>query len=466
MAETAKNSSGKTNIIKWLICFIFPAVLLLIPCSEAYTITIKIYMAATVCAIAIWATEVMDFLIPALVLPAVYVIGGVATSAQVFASWGQSTVWVIFGGMLFCVVFEEVGFMNRMAYWCIIKAGCSYRGILVGLTVSGFLLSLLIPTVSGRVALYAVLTYGLCKALDLTPESNVAAGIMIGGFFAANYTAYLYPTGSNITLIGLNSLAEYGYNVSWGAYMLHNAPITVVSALLMAIGLSFVLPKDENIKGKEFFVEQYKSLDSISIKEKKFILILMIAVILLATNSLHHIDAAWIFIISSALCFVPAFKIVPSNCMKKINFPMLIFIASCMSIGACAKACGASEMVSTMIGPFLTAGGKVYTVAIIWVSSVILNFLMTPMAAISAMTNPFIEIAMQANINPIPIVYTFIQGLDQFIFPYEVAPALLMFAYGMINMKQFMKTFALKGVFNIIFILLIAMPYWAFIGLL
>ena len=457
---------NKKDIIKWLIVIGFPVIMLLIPTSETYTPTIKIFMAATICAIAIWATEVMDFMIPALVLPAVYIIGGVATSAQVFSSWASSTVWVIFGGMLLCVVFEEVGFMKRLAYWCIIKAGCSYRGILIGLTVVGFLLALLIPTVSGRVALYAVLTYGLCKALDLKPESNVAAGIMIGGFFAASYTAYLFPTGSNITLIGLNSLSEYGFDVTFGQYMLHNAPITIIGCLLMALGLSFVLPKDQEIKGKEFFVEQYKALGQVSIKEKKFVVILAIAVLLLATNSIHHIDAAWIFIIASAICFIPSLDIADSKCMRRINYSMLVFIAACMSIGSCAKICGASNLVSSLIGPFLTAGGEVYTISIVWVASFILNLLMTPMAAISSMTNPFIEIALSAGINPIPVVYTFVQGLDQFIFPYEVAPALLMFAYGMMNMKQFMSTFAIKAIFNIIFILVLAIPYWNLVGLL
>lgn len=464
---TSENVNNKNKAkIKWAVCFILPLSLLCIPVSEIYTTNIKIFMALTIFAIAIWATEVMDFFIPVLILPAAYVIFDIAPASQVFASWGVSTTWVIFGGMLLCTVFEDTGFMKRIAYWCIIKSGGSYRGILLGLTISGFLLSLLIPTVSGRVALYAALTYGLCAALELKPGSNVAAGIMIGGFFAASYTAYLFSTGSNITLIGLNSLASYGFEVSFAEYMLHNAPITILSSILMALGLSILLKQDVEIKEKAFFIKQYKNLGAIKGKEKRFMMILLIAVALLATNSLHHIDAAWIFTVAAAICFIPSLHIADNNCMRKINFSMLFFITTCLSIGTCAKACGASGVISGLLAPFLTAGGHTYTILAVWISSFILNLLMTPMAAISAMTNPFIEIAMMAGVNPVGVVYTFIQGLDQFIFPYEVAPALLMFAYGMVNMKQFMKVFAWKAVFNLVFILVLALPYWMLLGII
>ena len=59
----------------------------------------------------------------------------------------------------------------------------------------------------------------------------------------------------------------------------------------------------------------------------------------------------------------------------------------------------------------------------------------------------------------------FQQGVNQVMFPYEMAVPMLMFSYGMMSLKQFFKVNAILLVCNGIFMMLIMVPYWSMIGL-
>ncbi len=452
--------------MKWAITIILPLIALLIPISETYTLSIKMFMVATLWAISMWATEVTVTIIPALILPVLYILLGVTTPQQAFQSWSVSTIWIILGGMLICEVMNETGLMKRVAYFFIVKSGGSYRGIIIGLTLSGIIMALAIPSAVSRAVIYAGLSYGVCRSLNVKAGSRTAAGLMLGALFATAHPAYIWSTGNNMTLIAINNLANYGYNVTFTDYLIHMAPIQILWTFLIAFLLPVICKPEGPLGDTTVLKEEYQNLGKMTISEKKALFIVLIAVILVMTNSIHHIDPAWCFLVPAVICFLPFLNIADQKAITKVNYPTLIFVASCLTIGTAATAAGASTLVANIVAPLLSSGGTVTSLGITWFVAVIANFLMTPLAAVSALVAPMIEIAMQIDINPCAVVYTFIQGLEQLLFPYESAPPLIFFSFGMIAMRDFMRIFAIKGVISLAFLVTIMVPYWMFIGLL
>ena len=452
--------------IKWAITIIIPLSILLIPVTETFTLGIKLFIAATLWAICMWATEVTSTLIPALILPVLYILLGVVKPAQAFSSWGVSTIWIILGGMLICEVMNDTGLMKRIAYFFIIKSGGSYRGIILGITLSGIVMALVIPSAVSRAVIYAGLAYGVCRSLNIKSGSKIAAGLMLGSYFATANPAFIWSTGNNMTLIGINNLATYGYHVTFTDYLIHMAPIQIAWTLLIAFLLPFILKPEGPLGDTAVLKDEYNNLGKMTLAEKKAMFIILIAVILVMTNSIHGIDPAWCFLIPAVFCFLPFLNIADQKSMNRIGYPTLIFVASCLSIGTAANAVGASTFIANIISPFLQSGGTVFSLGIFWFFAAIVNFLMTPMAAISAFITPMIEIAIQIGINPCAVVYTFIQGLEQMLFPYEVAPALVFFSFGIVAMRDFLKVFIAKWVLAFAFLLIVMVPYWMLIGLL
>lgn len=58
------------------------------------------------------------------------------------------------------------------------------------------------------------------------------------------------------------------------------------------------------------------------------------------------------------------------------------------------------------------------------------------------------------------------QGLDQVFMPYEFANYLFMFSFGVVSMKEFITFCSTKMLINIVYIMLLAIPFWKLLGLL
>ncbi len=102
----------------------------------------------------------------------------------------------------------------------------------------------------------------------------------------------------------------------------------------------------------------------------------------------------------------------------------------------------------------------------VWGLGFVSNFILTPLAAYSTFTLPVVEMTALAGIDHMPVIYTFVHSLEQVIFPYEYAPVLLIFGFGLVPFKDFVKYNAIKVVLSIICIFLVYIPYWNLIGLL
>ena len=118
-----------------------------------------------------------------------------------------------------------------------------------------------------------------------------------------------------------------------------------------------------------------------------------------------------------------------------------------MSIGVVSSALGVGEFVATTVYPYI-AGSTTRMFAGLWGMGFLANFALTPTAAYSMFTEPLINMATLAGINPIPVLYAFSHALEQVLFPYEYVAPLLIYGYGMISMKNFVKYNAMRAVLS------------------
>src|SRR5574344_1078139 len=145
--------------------------------------------------------------------------------------------------------------------------------------------------------------------------------------------------------------------------------------------------------------------------------------------------------------------------MRKLNYPAVLFAVGCMTIGSAAMSCGMDNILSKALLP-LMQGTEFYTVMATYVSGVLLNLLLTPMAAYASLTASVVEIAQHLQVSPLLLVYTFSYGLDQYIFPYEYAILLYFYATGYIRIKQIMLVLGIRMALAALFVAFVAYPYW------
>ena len=91
----------------------------------------------------------------------------------------------------------------------------------------------------------------------------------------------------------------------------------------------------------------------------------------------------------------------------------------------------------------LLLGGNTSVVAIMGLVFGIvfgLNFLMTPMAIFALVTKPILELATGMGFSPLPFMYAINACSEAIILPYEYVPYLIVYSFGMISMKDSLKS--------------------------
>lgn len=152
--------------------------------------------------------------------------------------------------------------------------------------------------------------------------------------------------------------------------------------------------------------------------------------------------------------------------IQRINYGFILFIASCMGIGAVAGSLGLGKILVGVVMPILQGQHHYVFFLIVWITLVVLNFVMTPLAMEAAFTVPFATLGLALGLNPMAIYYFMMNGVDQIIMPYQYALYMIFFGFGLIHMKDFMKIMGTKMIANFIMCFAFLLPWWSFLGFL
>ena len=444
----AEEKMSTAQKVKWLIAVILPVCILLIPEGSVFTREIKWFLAVTLWGILCFAMELLDNTVPAILLPFMYVLLGIAPMELVLAPWTAEIPWMCLGCFVLANILERTGLLRRIALWCVVKTGGTYLGILFGVVLLGIITRDPFAT--------AAFTFGICKALELK-KSAMSSAIMIAGAFGSLGVGFYFYDPTNIGVL----LGIAGLEVSFSDYLLQNIIFLPLSFVLVPILFKMFKP-DKAINGKSYFEAERQKLGKMSLAEKKAAVVM----VLLFVGLIVGIPMIVAFLILPLVCFLPGIDLAKTEDIERVNFKFLFFVTGCMAIGMAANSLGIGVMISQMIQPVLSNLNTVGLMAVVWLLAMLVNFLLTPLAAMAAFGVPLAQIAADLGINPYPIMYAFFQGLDQIIFPYEYALYLVPFSFGLIRMNDFMKAFAMKMVVSFIYLLVIGVPFWKLIGLL
>ena len=100
-----------TKKIQWTASLLIPLILLFTPMEMA----MKLFFAVTVWGILVIAFDLMDKLVPSLLMPTLYVLLGIAPSSAVYAAWSSTTVSLAISSLVMANCLAECGVLERMA---------------------------------------------------------------------------------------------------------------------------------------------------------------------------------------------------------------------------------------------------------------------------------------------------------------------------------------------------------------
>jgi sodium-dependent dicarboxylate transporter 2/3/5 len=417
-----------------------------------------------------WMTQALDHGITGILGCFLFWMFGIARFETAFSGFADSTPWFLFGAICFGLMGSKSGLARRLAYVVMRRIGHSYPQLLLGLIVSNFLLTAVVPSGIARVVIMAAIAMGLIEAFGVDRTSNIARGMFVILVYQATiFDKMLIAGASSITARG--AIERFGHvDVLWSQWLLAYIPCDII-VMIVAWRLALWMYPPETAAlpgGAEFLRGQLQAMGSWSVMEIKSLALMLIAIALWVTDFLHHIPAPMIGLGIGLLSLMPRIGVLGAEDARKVNYLPIFFVAAATSLSNVLVQTKALDVVTTVLfdwmKPHIT-GGLGSTMILYW-SAFVYHIIIGNEIAMLATSLPILmQYARDHAINPLTLGMIWTFGAGPKIFMYESAVLVVGYSYGYFSNRDMIKVGAILSVVTALILLLLVPLYWPLIGI-
>jgi di/tricarboxylate transporter len=355
-----------------------------------------------------------------------FILLGLSTPQVVFGIWTLPLMWLIIASFLIAAAVTKSGLAERVAAYFLIRYASSYRSLIVLTYVLGFLLSFLIPHPFPRALLLMSLMRVIIKKSGMNLQDAASIGLSV--FVATTVTSTILLTGDstlNIATVGFSEL-PMGW-LDWPVYMA--VPGVLASVLMMTLHLIVFKQQGPISIDRSLLIQEQQKRGSITRVERITLGWVVAALIFWSTDSLHHIDPAWIALLVAlglALPFVGG-VLDARDLSSGINWPIMFFVMGALAIGVVGKSTGLADWLAVTLLPANPPENPYVFAALIGSITMLIHMLLgSALACMSIVAPPMVHYAAAAGWSPLfPALLVYTAVAIHYIFPFQHVAILL-----------------------------------------
>ena len=412
-------------------------------------------------AIVWWITGVLPEFVTAVVMAVLFVVVAGISVGATFSTFASSTWWLLLSAFTLGVGMKTSGLMRRIALAIVRKFPRTFRCQVIAQLVTGTVLGPLIPSLAVKGAMLAPLAMSIGDELGYERQGKRATGLfaaMLVGIrtvaptiVSASVTGYALmatlPADVQeqfnmaswfvaalpwlVVVLALNYfliMGMYGRGEASACDAVEDSPSETVGAPGNAQSLNQSSPRcgtrfvgaaecadsrrdeaessvAEPSRGREDLSDNQSipdGLGPLSAVEKRMLAIILMTVVLWATEPFHHISAMAVGL--AALVFMFVLKVIDVPAFKSgVNWTSLLFIGIALGLGSVFAEAGLNDWVMQTCGPaFQALAGNPYLLVLgIGVITVVLRFLIVSEVAYLNLLMAFlVPMAASVGVNP------------------------------------------------------------------
>ncbi len=420
--------------------------------------------------IATWMTQVLDHGIAGILGCFLFWMLGIARFETAFSGFADTSPWFLFGAVAFGLTVSKSGLARRLAFGVMRAVGHSYPRLLLGLIISNFLLTPIVPSGIARVVIMAAIAMGLVEAFGVGKGSNIARGMFVILVYQATIFDKMVIAGAaSITARG--AIERFGeVSVLWSHWALAYVPCDlIVMIVAWRLALWMYPPEVAALPGgSEYLQREVRAMGPWSPAERRAAILMALGVGLWITDFLHHIPAPMIGLGVGLLAVMPQVGVLDTDDIRKINYLPIFFVAAAVSLSNVLAQTKALDVVTTVlfdwIRPFIGTS---------WMSALVLYWaaffyhivIGNEIAMLATSIPPLMAYAKQHAIDPLALGLIWTFGAGPKIFIYESAVLVVGYSYGYFDSRDLLKVGALLSLVTAVILLLLVPFYWPLIGI-
>jgi solute carrier family 13 (sodium-dependent dicarboxylate transporter), member 2/3/5 len=461
-------SASRGLWIRQALCVVIPLAVWFAPVN--LDPTMKHALAIALFMVVAWITQAMDYTVTGFIGCFLFWALGIARFNVAFSGFANDTAWFLFSALLLGVIATQSGIARRLGCFIMLAIGSTYPRLLLGLIVTDFLLTLIVPSGVARLVIMASIALGLVEVFRVTKGSNVARGM----FLILTYTANLFD---KMIIAGAGAITARGaierfggVEVLWSTWFLAFLPCSILS-VLAAWWLTLKLYPPEQVSvqgGRDYLSAELDRLGTWSPQEKKAAALIAAAVILWLTDWVHHIPAQVIGMGVCMFALLPHVGILNAGDLRKLNYMPVFFVATAFSMGAVLEATKGIDFIAhTMfdaIQPYFT--NLFFTTVLMYWSAFLYHFLLASEIPMLATSIPIVmEFAKAQGMSPLMLgmIWTFAAGGK--LFAYQSGVLVVGYSYGYFEARDLVRMGWWLTVVEFVILVFLVQFYWPLIGI-
>ena len=397
---------------------------------------------------------------------------GIFSFSEGLEGYAQPFVWLLVATFIIAAAFEHTGLGRRIALiiFSLVKGSrrASVTLVIIALTV----LSFLIPTGAGRIAMILPVCLGLIEVVkEESEDKSYAKNILLGVTFTSSIMSFSLMTGSSSSVYAVSAIDTLtGYSWNYLTWLMVHFPLALafIVSLLVILRWRFPIRQNQGDADNQYIQMQLDKLGKIKKAEIKLIIISLIMIAGWITESIHHYSVSMVAMFSALLCCFPITGVQTwKQASVKIDWNIIILFGAAYALAEAMQTNGTADWMASFLADLIPANSSLWAALVLVTIVLVFRLGFANMLGVTAVFLPLtISLAQILSINPVWLAQIVIITCSFGYFLPSQSPANLMtFAVGEYSKADLLTV----GIFMIIIVIpllfLFAFYYWPLIGL-
>jgi sodium-dependent dicarboxylate transporter 2/3/5 len=415
----------------------------------------------------LWVTNALPFGITGLLAVALLGLTGAMPPADAFAAFGNPAVFFLIGVFILAAALISSGLSKRCALLFLRRFEHSPYAFATGMTLAATFGTVWMPAQATTAMLFPV-ALEVALALRLQPKESAYAKVL---FLSLAWGAMIGSTasflGSTRAALALGMLHRaYGETIPFTNWVLAALPVVLLGALAIPLILRAVFPREavEFSAARRVLEDSVAQLGPMGTRQWKTAIIVALTV------------AAWVWygarVDLAVIALLGAVALFAAGVLKweqaegQIYWNIVLMYGGAIALGVVIDQTGAARWLITSVMGEVTVSPWL-AVAGVATASLLLSEFMSNAAAVAVILPLAFSLGDQLGASPVALVLatTTGAGLD-FALPFSSAPNTIAFASGYLRMTDVVKAGAIMTITSLLILLLVALLWWPYLGIL
>lgn len=443
-------------------------------------------------AVIVWMTEALDYAVSAVVIAALMIftlaflpdaakptgpdIGTGAALGLALSGFSNSAVALVAAACFIAAGMTATGLDKRIALFVLSKVDAKANHIVIGAMVVGFLLAFIVPSTTARVACMVPIMMGFILAFKVDKRSRFAGLLVI----TAAQTASVWNVGiktaaaQNMVAVGFIE-KQFQTTITWTEWFIAGAPFSaVLSIALYFIMTRMMRPETEEIAGGQATIrQQLAALGSMTIREWKLLIIVLVLLGFWATEKvLHNFDTSSTTIAAIGLMLLPRLGVMDwKESQRAFPWGTVVLFAIGISIGTALLKTNAAGWLANLIVQHLGLQNAT-AFAILMMLSLFLIVIHLGFASATALASTMIPIIISVlmavktpgiNVVGMTMLLQFVVSFG-FILPVNAPQNMIAYGTDTFDARDFVRTGLVITLAATVLLVIFSLTYWSWMG--